>query len=249
MKIITANHKVLTSTEDIRKMVETVEAAARTCYQSESNGDTDAFVKKLIDNGHEAMLEHSMISVKFTIDRAMANELTRHRMASFAQESTRYCNYSKDKFDNEITFVEPDFPVPECGDKRLSTYSNFYTEFYDMCKEAERYYFKLLEMTGSPQYARAALPLCTKTDLWITANFREWRHILKLRCAPSAHPDLRMVMLSLLTELYQAAPVIFEDIYNKNFKKLLDEAREIADSEKMARIMANDTLKRGEEND
>lgn len=237
MKIVPADYRVLTSTEDIHKMVETVEAAARTCYQSESNGNTDTFVKKLIDNGHEAMLEHSMISVKFTIDRAMANELTRHRMASFAQESTRYCNYSKDKFDNEVTFIEPDFPESECMGKRLETYS----KFYDMCREAERYYFKLLEMTGSPQYARAALPLCTKTDLWITANFREWRHILKLRCAPSAHPDLRIVMLNLLAELNCDAPVIFGDIYNKIFKKVtLDETQ--------AQIMANDILKGGENN-
>lgn len=157
----------------------------------------------LISRGHEAMIEHSSLSVKFIVDRGVSHELVRHRIASFAQESTRYCNYAKDKFGNEITVIKPLFFIDD---------SEQYNEWKYAMYDAERHYFKLLELGATPQEARSTLPNSTKTEITITANYREWRNFFKLRTAKAAHPQMREVTIPLLAELKERLPVIFDDI-------------------------------------
>ena len=186
-----------------------IERMARICYKSEgaiSEGteSAEALIAGLIKKGHEAMLEHSSLSVLFQCDRAVSHELVRHRMASFAQESQRYCNYSKDRFGGEVCFIQP-WWLDEEDDLGYSTWKKD-------CEKAEKAYFKLLEDGYSPQQARMVLPNCTKTEVGVTANYREWRHILKLRTAPDAHPDMRDLMSGLLTELKGKLPAVFGDI-------------------------------------
>ena len=207
MKVIEPSFTVLTDiSEGGMKEIRSIEQAARTCYKSEFNSTDDEakrFVRKIIERGHEAMLEHSQISVRFICDRGVSHELVRHRLCSFAQESTRYCNYSKDQFGSEITVIKPFF----FNDK-----SEEYDIWYDSCMMAEQSYMDLLSLGVSAQEARTVLPNSLKTEVVMTANYREWRQIFRLRCAHDAHPQMREIMLSLLTYLNDKIPVIFEDI-------------------------------------
>ena len=185
-----------------------IEKAARTCYRSEDKildqaESAKKMVKKLIESGHEAMLEHSSLSVLFTCDRAIANELVRHRVASFAQESTRYCNYSKDKFGNELSFIKP---------FTLKDGSPEYGLWVSSCYADEEYYMKMLNAGVTPEIARSVLPLCLATKIVVTANYREWRHIFKLRTAKDAHPQMRELLIPLLKDLKERIPVVFDDI-------------------------------------
>ena len=157
----------------------------------------------LISRGHEAMIEHSSLSVKFTVDRGVSHELVRHRIASFAQESTRYCNYSKDKFDNGITFIKPFF---------FKDGTEEYNKWINAMEDAEDYYLELIAMGKTPQEARSVLPNSTKTEITITANYREWRNFFKLRTAKAAHPQMQEVTRPLLKELKEKLPIIFDDI-------------------------------------
>lgn len=190
------------------KELKKIERCARICYKTEGKITEDSeesakeLISRLIARGHEAMLEHSCLTVIFTVDRALSHELVRHRMASFAQESQRYCNYSNDKFDGHVTFIKPQW---------LKAGTPDYDIWEKSCLDAEKEYFDLLE-NNKPELARAVLPNCTKTELAITANYREWRHIFKLRTAPGAHPDMRKLMTELLLELKDRIPVIFDDI-------------------------------------
>lgn len=215
MKAIEAGYEILDpiSVDGIEELKK-IERAARTCYKTEDKITDDGssarkMVAGLIKSGHEAMLEHGGLSVRFVCDRGVSHELVRHRMASFAQESTRYCNYSKDKFGNELTFVMPtlyksDFMEDEAW--------NCWVETMKKCEES---YMKLIKMGVSPQMARSVLPNSLKTEVVVTANWREWRHILSLRCAPDAHPDIRCLMIDLLEELHDKIPVLFDDIWEK----------------------------------
>ena len=209
MKIINASYEILTDISPYGTLeLEQIERAARTCYKSEDKiteqGESaKKLIKNLIKNGHEAMLEHSQLSVKFICDRGVSHELVRHRMASFAQESTRYCNYSDDKFGNELTFIKPIFFDLTMDEGEL---------WLEAMEHAEDYYFSLLDDLCSPQEARCVLPNSLKTEVVMTANYREWRHILKLRTDKAAHPQMRELMVPLLKELKERIPVIFDDI-------------------------------------
>lgn len=207
MKIIKAKHEILTNISDggIEEL-QHIEKIGRVCYKSEDKITEDGesakkFVKMIIDKGHEAMIEHSSLSVKFTVDRGVSHELVRHRIASFAQESTRYCNYSKDKFDNGITFIKPFF----FDDTK-------YQRWIAAMADAESAYLDLLNSGATPQEARSVLPNSTKTEITITANCREWRNFFKLRTAKAAHPQMREVTIPLLKELKEKLPIIFDDI-------------------------------------
>jgi thymidylate synthase (FAD) len=183
-----------------------IEKAARTCYKSEDkiteNGESaKALIKRLISSGHEAMIEHSSLSVKFVVDRGVSHEIVRHRLFSFAQESTRYCNYSKSKFGNNVTFIRPMFFVDEA-----------LAEWIMACCGAEKAYFKLLEMGATPQEARTVLPNSVKTEIVVSGNYREWRNFFKLRTDKAAHPQMREVTIPLLNELKKRIPIIFDDI-------------------------------------
>jgi thymidylate synthase (FAD) len=191
MKIIEPSVKFLASTQ---YAFELIENAGRTCYKSEvkSKESSEKFVKKIIDNGHDSVLEHAHISLKIICDRGVSHEMVRHRIASFSQESTRYCNYSKDKFGGEITVIKPLFfhPSDVC-----------YIHWYKAMETAEKAYFDLLLNGATAQEARSVLPNSLKTELVMTANIREWRHILKLRCSEYAHPQMQEVAKIIKQEL------------------------------------------------
>lgn len=207
MKIIKQGYEVLSTIgKGGIEELQSIERAARTCYKSESRITEDGesakkLVRMLIDRGHEAMLEHSQLSVKFICDRGISHELVRHRLASFAQESTRYCNYSGGKFDNEITVIEPSW----IGDNKQT-----YQMWKSACERAEIAYMDLMAEGCSPQEARAVLPNSLKTEVVMTANYREWRHFFKLRTDAAAHPDMRALVTPLLLELKERIPVVFD---------------------------------------
>lgn len=194
---------------DGQKVLQKIEAAARTCYKSEGKiqeGSAAKLVAGLIKSGHEAMLEHASVTVKFVVDRGISHELVRHRLASFAQESTRYCNYSKDDFGSEITFIIPDY---------LEYKSEGWNIWKESMKQAEDAYFKMLDFGLSPQQARAVLPNSLKTEVVMTANLREWRHFFKLRALGTTgkpHPQMLEVAIPLLEDMKNLIPVVFDDL-------------------------------------
>lgn len=194
---------------DGQKVLQKIEAAARTCYKSEGKIQEDSAAKLvagLIKSGHEAMLEHASVTVKFVVDRGISHELVRHRLASFAQESTRYCNYSKDDFGSEITFIIPDY---------LEYKSEGWNIWKESMKQAEEAYFKMLDFGLSPQQARAVLPNSLKTEVVMTANLREWRHFFKLRALGTTgkpHPQMLEVAVPLLEDMKNLIPVVFDDL-------------------------------------
>lgn len=197
---------------DGQRVLQKIEQVARTCYKSEGKiqeGSAAKLVAGLIKSGHEAMLEHASVTVKFVVDRGISHELVRHRLASFAQESTRYCNYSKDDFDSEITFIIPDY---------LEYKSEGWNIWKESMKQAEDAYFKMLDFGLSPQQARAVLPNSLKTEVVMTANLREWRHFFKLRALGTTgkpHPQMLEVTVPLLEDMKNLIPVVFDDINMK----------------------------------
>ena len=207
MKIIEPSYTILSDISDGGiKELQFIEQAARTCYKSEDwiteDGESaKALIRRLITSGHEAMLEHSSLSVRFVVDRGISHEIVRHRLFSFAQVSQRYCNYSKDKFGSEITFINPYF------------FNRYTYDVWEMaCGDAETAYIKLIRAGATPQEARTVLPNSTATEIVVTGNYREWRHFLKLRTAGVAHPQMRQITIPLLRELQERIPIIFEDI-------------------------------------
>lgn len=230
MRLIRPYYEIFNESDLIRATKE-IELAARTCYKSENKIDegTDIeLVTKLLSSGHEAMLEFGpSITVKFVCDRGVSHELVRHRLCSFAQESTRYCNYSKDKFDGQITFIIPSWLVLKEGvylmledngvfdspDGILPFHSLGSTLFYlAALSEAEVRYFELINSGWQPQQARSVLPNSLKTEIVVKANIREWRHIFKLRTFKKAHPQMRELMIPLLQNFQSTCPTLFNDI-------------------------------------
>lgn len=227
MRIIEPSYEILTEiSEGGIKELQHIEKIGRVCYKSEDKITEDEesakkFVKMLIERGHEAMIEHSSLSVKFIVDRGVSHELVRHRIASFAQESTRYCNYSKDKFDNGITFIKPFFfdtrnleknGWDKISDEEMTKLRYKEILWENQMKSAEEVYLKLISEGATPQEARSVLPNSTKTEITITANYREWRNFFKLRTVKAAHPQMREVTIPLLGELKKEIHVIFDDI-------------------------------------
>ena len=221
MKLLKANFEILTPISDGGiKELRHIEKIGRVCYKSEGKITEDGesakkFVKMLIDRGHEAMIEHSSMSVKFVVDRGVSHELVRHRIASFAQESTRYVNYSLDKFGNEINVIDI-FGGIKLDNKMKNidaqTINFIINEWYQAMGDAEKHYMKMMELGATPQIARSVLPNSTKTEITITANYREWRNFFKLRVPSTAHPQMREVTIPLLKELKTRLPIIFDDI-------------------------------------
>ena len=208
MKIIKPGFEFITPING-SVILKRLEECGRVCYKSEGKIMDDSapkFVAGIIKRGHEAVLEHCSITVKFVCDRGVSHEIVRHRLASYCQESTRYCNYSKGDFRGEITVIEPIYLVP---------YTDGYSAWEEACQIAERAYFKLLDFGCSPQEARAVLPNSLKTEVIMTANIREWRHFLRLRTGTGAHPQMREIATPLLRELQQIVPVCFDDILPK----------------------------------
>lgn len=174
-----------------------IERAGRTCYQSKCRGTPEQFVRTLIRNGHESVLEHVSVSVRFIVDRAMSHQIVRHRIASYSQESTRYCRYK-----DGITVVKPTW-VRSVADTKLWTKA---------VEKAEAEYLGMLSGGRTPEEARSVLPHSTKTELVMTANLRSWRNFFRQRTAKDAHPDMRTVATKLLYDIKELIPVVFEDI-------------------------------------
>lgn len=205
MKIIEPSVELINA-PDYKTLLTTIEAAGRTCYKSEdkiTDGSAEKFVRGIIRRGHEAVIEHGSLTVRFICDRGVSHEIVRHRLAAFCQESTRYCNYGKEGFGSEITVIRP---------STFDTEDSTYRIWQRTCKQAEVAYFDLLNEGCTPQEARSVLPNSLKTEVVMTADIREWRHFCRMRCPAAAHPDMRIVANMLLTLLKQTYPVFFEDI-------------------------------------
>lgn len=203
-------------------VLNTIERVGRTCYKSEDKMTEDSaegFIRRLIQRGHEAMIEHGSVTLCFVNDRGISHEEVRHRIASFGQESTRYCNYSKDKFDGEVTYIdiergmELDATVSKLP---LEVKLAIIHEWMVACLDAERHYLRMLELGATPQIARSVLNNSTKTEICITMNFREWRHFIRLRNDPAAHPQMREVVQQALDMLYEKYPVFFEEFVKED---------------------------------
>lgn len=211
MKIIDPSFRWLGGkTPDGQRILERITEAGRICYQSEKIGDEAAFVKRIIERGHESVLEHATIGVRLICDRGVTHEIVRHRIASYSQESTRYCNYSKGKFDSEITFIRPWWM--DADDLQDGQPKAFAESWINACANAEQAYMRMIGQGATPEAARAVLPNSLKTEIAITMNLREWRHFFRLRCDIHAHPDMRLCANMLLKAFREAVPVIFDDI-------------------------------------
>ena len=211
MKITEASAKLLNPFYDeicddfyLQLQLRHVEKCGRICYLSEPKdpeGSTDKFIRMLIKNGHESPLEHGGCTFKIVIDRAISQEIVRHRLASYSQESTRYCNYANGKFSREITVIESS-----------GLAENEAREWLGAMEHLERTYLQMIDSGVKPEKARDVLPLCLKTELMMTANFREWRHFLKLRGSRMAHPEIRKLARQIYEVFQRAIPVLVEDI-------------------------------------
>ena len=221
MNILKAGFEILTPiSEGGIDELKHIEKIGRVCYKSEGNITEDGesakkFVKMLINRDHTAMIEHSSLSIKFVVDRGVSHELVRHRIASFAQESTRYVNYSLDKFGNEINVIDIRDGINldnKMKNMDANTIELIISEWLLAMEDAEKHYMKMIELGATPQIARSVLPNSTKTEITVTANYREWRNFFKLRVPSTAHPSMREVTIPLLKELKRRLPIIFDDI-------------------------------------
>lgn len=205
MQISKAGYEIM-DTLNGAEILKKIEKVARVCYKSEDKigeGTAEKMVRALIRSNHLAMLEHFSFSVKFIVDRGISHEIVRHRVASFAQESTRYCNYGRS---GSVAFIKPCY---------LAYDTTPFDNWVDSCMRAERDYMDMLENGYTPQEARAVLPTSLKTEVVMTANLREWRHFFSLRACGSTgkpHPQMLEVAVPLLKELKEIIPAVFDDL-------------------------------------
>lgn len=222
MNILKPSYDILTDiSEGAVNELKLIEKIGRKCYKSEDRITEDgssakSFVKMLINHEHEAMIEHGpSLSVCFTVDRGVTHEIVRHRLCSFAQESTRYVNYAAGKYGSEIAVIDIEGGVKL--DKKMrnldaDTIVLILTEWLLAIEDAEYHYMRMIELGATPQIARSVLPNATKAELVVTTNYREWRNIFKLRTPLTAHPQMREIMIPLLADLKSRIPIIFDDI-------------------------------------
>ena len=199
-----------TSYEELLKKVE---RAGRVCYKSEGNikeGSAETFIRGILKRGHESVVEHGSITVRIVCDRGVTHEIVRHRIASYSQESTRYCNYANEKFGSQITCIDLasgfQYDLNDEKDRRK------YEIWKKAMEEAERYYFDLLEAGAKPEEARSILPNSLKTEIVVTMDIREWRHFIRLRGGHAAHPQIREITKMILEEFSRRYPVFFGDL-------------------------------------
>lgn len=205
MRIIEPYFEILDEL-DGKKMLQKIERIGRVCYKSEeliTEDSAEKFIGNILKRGHESVIEHEKISVKMVCDRGVTHEIVRHRVASYSQESTRYCNYQKDKFGNELTFIKPVFWKEDSPE---------YALWKESMQQIEDQYMKLIEMGASAQEARSILPNSLKTEIVVTMNLREWRHFFRLRTASAAHPQIREIAGMVLEEFRRQIPVVFDEL-------------------------------------
>ena len=207
MKIIEPSVELINAPK-YRTLLSIIEAAGRTCYKSEdkiTDESAEKFIRGIIERGHEAVIEHGSLTVRFICDRGVSHEIVRHRLAAYCQESTRYCVYKNERFGGEITVIKP---------STIEVGSGAYMAWKRSCEYAESAYMYMIGWCGATaQEARSVLPNSLKTELVMTANIREWRHFFKLRCDKAAHPDMRKIATMLLIEMKARYPVFFSDLY------------------------------------
>lgn len=214
MKVIKASTEIL-NPENLKDVEKYIEKIGRVCYKSEdliTDESAQKFAKGIIKSGHETVIEHISVSVRFICDRGVSHELVRHRIASFSQESTRYCYYSKDKHENQITFIIPCFWKSKEGSTIKCPH---YFEWFDAMEKAEESYLRMIANGAQPQQARTVLPNSLKTEIVMTANLREWRHFFKLRALGTTgkpHPQMLELTIPLLMEFANLSPIIFGDL-------------------------------------
>ena len=220
MKII--KPKIYVENIDGIKVMKRIERACRTCYRSEGSIDDESYkrlIKNCINRGHESVLEHEKVTIRMICDIGVYKDLTRHRFGSFSIESTRYCNYGKDKFENEIKFIEP---------VNIDKTSELYKDWYRTVDFIEQEYVRMSRMGATPDQMRMILPHSTAAEVTMTANIREWRHILKLRASKMAHPAIQQLMIPLLLHFKTIMPELFSDIpYNDEFPKFREAELEV----------------------
>jgi len=205
MKIIEPSFSIKGNVDGLL-ILKNLEEAGRICYKSEhliKEDSAEKFIANIIARGHESVIEHEKITALIVCDRGVSHEIVRHRIASFSQESTRYCNYSKDKFGNEITFIRPYFWEED-------------VEKYDLWLRTmeliEKSYLELLSMGATPEQARTVLPNSLKTEIIVTMNLREWRHFFNLRTSSGSHPQMCEIARPMLDYFKQLVPAVFDDI-------------------------------------
>lgn len=186
-------------------MLRRIEAAGRTCYKSEDKITQDSaekFVRMLMKKGHVSVIEHESVSVRIVCDRGVTHEIVRHRLASYSQESTRYCNYSKTKFRGEIRIID------------MGRFLDAEHEYiwHQAMLDAEQSYMALIEAGATPQIARSVLPNALKTEIVMTCNLRQWTHFFNLRTAKAAHPQMRELARPMLAKFRELIPVLFDDV-------------------------------------
>lgn len=233
MKILRA-HFVIENEINGKAILRQLERYGRVCYKSEEKITDDSaadFIRGIIASKHESVIEHEKITVRLICDRGVTHEVVRHRIASYSQESTRYCNYTKGKFGSEISVIEPLFfsplsdtqevPVPLRWGQRTQPYiadyapmhlNEFDVWFMGMLFAEWAYETLINTFKRSPQEARTVLPNSLKTEIVITYNLREWRHFFKLRTSKKAHPQMRELTIPLLKRFKKMLPAIFDDI-------------------------------------
>jgi thymidylate synthase (FAD) len=205
MKIIQPSFEVMGNVNP-GEILMGIERCGRVCYKSEdktTESSARGFIERIIKSGHESVIEHEKITVKIICDRGVSHEIVRHRIASYSQESTRYCNYSQKKFGRELTLIRPCF---------WSEDSEEYRVWFQTMQEIEENYNRLVDMGAKPEEARSILPNSLKTEIVVTMNLREWRHFFKLRTSSRAHPQMREIAVPLLKHFHEIFPVIFADI-------------------------------------
>jgi len=185
---------------DGNTILKNIEKYGRVSHKSEENITVDSakkFIQKLIGWGHESVLEHEKITVRIICDRGITHEIVRHRIAAYTQESTRYCNYS-----GEIKFIQPLF---------FKKGAKEYDTWYQSCKTTAEAYTKLIQLGATPEAARSVLPNSLKTEIIVTYDLRQWRHVFEMRCQKAAHPQMREIMIPLLKEFKKRIPILFDD--------------------------------------
>ena len=198
--------------KDYDQMIRKIEKIGRVCYKSEGNitdESAERFIRNILKRGHESVIEHESVTVRMICDRGITHEIVRHRIASYSQESTRYCNYSGDKFGNEISVIDIasgfEYNLDDETDLRK------YEAWMRAMENAEKSYFELIELGATPQEARSVLPNSLKTEIVVTMNLRSWRNFFRLRCDSHAHPQMREVANIALTLFKEKLPVFFSD--------------------------------------